>query len=65
MSTTILRRRSVQAVTGLSRSGLYKKQAEGEFPQSISLGPRAVGWLEHEVQAWVASRIAASRGDGR
>jgi prophage regulatory protein len=58
----ILRLREVCALTGLSRSFIYQLQAEGRFPQRIKLGARAVGWLEDEVQRWVADRIWESRG---
>ena len=56
----ILRRTQVQARTGISRSGIYQKMADGEFPQSSSLGPRAVGWLESSINDWIQSRIALS-----
>jgi hypothetical protein len=35
--------------------------AQGTFPKSVSLGGRAVGWLEAEVQQWLQRRIEASR----
>ena len=57
----ILRLREVCALTGLGRSFIYQLQAEGRFPQRIKLGARAVGWVEEEVQQWVAERIAESR----
>ena len=56
----ILKRQQVQARTGISRSGIYQKMAEGEFPKSITLGPRAVGWLESSIDAWIQSRIELS-----
>ena len=56
----ILKRMQVQARTGISRSGIYQKMAEGEFPKSITLGPRAVGWLESSIDAWIQSRIELS-----
>ena len=56
----ILRRTQVQARTGISRSGIYQKMANGEFPQSISLGPRAVGWLESSIDDWIQSRVDLS-----
>ena len=58
---TILRRPAVQARTGLSRSTIYLRVAEGTFPRPVSLGARAVGWVESEVSDWLAGRIAASR----
>lgn len=58
---TILRRKQVETRTGLSRSTIYARIAEGSFPPPIDLGGRAVGWLEAEIDAWLQSRIAASR----
>lgn len=28
------------------------------LPRSIRLGERSVGWLEHEISAWIESRAA-------
>jgi prophage regulatory protein len=61
MVTTILRLPTVKARTGLSRSTIYLRIAEGRFPTPISLGGRAVGWIEAEVNEWLARRIEASR----
>ncbi len=60
----ILRRTQVQTRTGISRSGIYQKMAVGEFPKSISLGPRAVGWLESSIDAWIQERVALSSKAG-
>ena len=57
----VLRRKQVETRTGLSRSTLYLRIAEGSFPKPISLGVRAVGWLESDVDGWVVSRIEKSR----
>ncbi len=61
-AATLLRLRQVQARTGLSRSTIYLKVKTGEFPAQVSLGPRAVGWLEAGIERWIASRVARSRG---
>jgi prophage regulatory protein len=58
---SILRRREVEARTGLSRSTIYLRIAEHSFPSSISLGGRAVGWVEDEIEAWLQQQLAASR----
>jgi prophage regulatory protein len=57
----ILRLPDVCRLTGLKRSMIYQLQAENRFPHSVKLGIRAVGWLEHEVQAWITARIDDSR----
>jgi len=53
----ILRLKQVMAITGLARSTLYKYMVTEDFPAQVKLGPRAVGWLEVEVLAWLQSRI--------
>jgi prophage regulatory protein len=60
-SIFILRRPEVEARTGLSRSTIYLKVAQGVFPRPVSLGPRAVGWVASEVEAWLEQQVAASR----
>jgi prophage regulatory protein len=61
MMHTILRLPEVKRSTGLSRSTIYLRVAEGTFPRPVGLGGRAVGWLESEVQDWLQRRIDASR----
>jgi prophage regulatory protein len=56
---TILRRPQVERRTGLSRSTLYLYIQDGHFPRPLRLGPRAVGWLESDVSAWIAGRRSA------
>jgi prophage regulatory protein len=58
---TILRLPAVKAKTGLSRSTIYVRVAQGTFPKPVGLGGRAVGWLEAEIQDWLQRRIEASR----
>jgi prophage regulatory protein len=61
MTHTIMRLPQVKTRTGLSRSTIYLRIAQGTFPKPVNLGGRAVGWIEEEVQSWLAERIAASR----
>lgn len=59
--TRVLRLKEVCKVTGLGRSFIYQLQAEQQFPHSIKIGLRAVGWLEGEVRAWIEHRTRVSR----
>jgi prophage regulatory protein len=61
MAHSILRLPAVKTRTGLSRSTIYLRVSQGTFPRPVSLGGRAVGWVEEEIQSWLAERIAASR----
>jgi prophage regulatory protein len=58
MAMTILRLPAVRAETGLSRSTIYLRIAQGLWPRPVSLGPRTVGWPASEVAAMNAARIA-------
>lgn len=61
MADTILRLPSVRARTGLSRSTIYLRISEDRFPSPISLGGRAVGWIESEIDDWLQAQIETSR----
>ena len=61
----ILRLPEVIERVGLKRASIYLHMAQGSFPKQISLGTRAVGWLEHEIDAWIIARVGArTRSDG-
>lgn len=55
----ILRRREVEARTGLGCSTIYDAIKAGTFPAPVQLGPKSVGWVESEINAWLAARVAA------
>ena len=58
---TIWRLPEVMARTGLPRSTIYHKMSLDEFPQSINLGLRSVGWIADEIIDWINERIERSR----
>ena len=61
MAKMILRLPTLKTRVGLSRSTIYQGVADGSFPRPISLGARAVGWLESDIDEWISRKIAASR----
>lgn len=54
----VLRRRSVEEITGLPRSTIYALMERNAFPRPIPLGPKSVGWLASDIAKWTAARIA-------
>lgn len=70
---TILRRKQVEARTGLSRSSIYARlrhnprrpgDYDPTFPKPIrlgSVGAKAVGWIEAEIVAWLTAQVEKSR----
>lgn len=61
MSKSIQRFPTVKSRTGLGRSTIYLKIAEGTFPAPVKLGVRAVGWLESDIDSWLTTRIQETR----
>jgi prophage regulatory protein len=46
-----------------SRVHLSRLEKENKFPKRLNLGPQSIGWLESEVDLWIAAR-AAERSKG-
>ena len=58
-SRKILRLPAVQEKSGLGRDSIYRGAREGWFPKPVKLTARASGWLEDEIDAWLAERAEA------
>ena len=58
----LLRLPQVKQTTGLSKSSIYARIAEGTFPKQIPLGPRLVVWVESDIQNWISEQVSAARG---
>ncbi len=61
MVNTVLRLPAVKSRTGLSRSTIYLRISNNDFPSPISLGGRAVGWIESDIDDWLTEKIETSR----
>lgn len=57
----LIRLKEVMNLTALGRSSIYNKMKSGDFPQSVSLGDRAVAWIESDVLDWIEAIIEQSR----
>jgi len=63
MQPSLIRMKQVEAKTGLKKSMQYDLISKGLFPKPISIGGRAVAWIESEVDAINAARIAGKSED--
>jgi prophage regulatory protein len=54
----IVRMKTVLARTGLSRSTIYRKIAEGTFPPRIKISINGTGWRESDINRWIANPVA-------
>lgn len=50
----IIRLKTVLLRTGLSRSTLYRKIADGTFPRQLPISINGAGWHESAVDRWIA-----------
>lgn len=57
MANCILRLPEVKKRTGLARSTIYLRINQGNFPKQLKLGARTAGWIESEIDAWIATQI--------
>jgi len=60
MNNRLLRLPEVLARTGLSRSTLYRLEADGQFPRRVKLGKRSVAFRESQLLEWIESRSHAA-----
>ncbi|MCK4125254.1 AlpA family phage regulatory protein [Ralstonia pseudosolanacearum] len=63
----ILRRKQVLARLNIANATFYdwlnpaSPRHDSALPKQIRLGPNTVGWLEHEIDAYIEHRAAVSR----
>jgi len=57
----ILRFPELRSRKGISYSRMHIDRLEkaGRFPKRFDIGANSVGWLEHEIDAWIAEKAAA------
>jgi prophage regulatory protein len=54
----IIRLKTVLGRTGLSRSTIYRKIAEGTFPPQIRISTNGAGWRESDISRWIADPVS-------
>ncbi|WP_037048000.1 AlpA family phage regulatory protein [Psychromonas sp. SP041] len=59
----ILRLKDACNMFGISRSCFYKRIEIGIYPPPISLGDRAVGWVESELQTILRGLVSGKNHD--
>lgn len=60
----ILRKKEVAKKIGLSLSSIWRlERADEGFPKRKELGQRSVGWVEEDIDIWLASRPQVEGGD--
>jgi prophage regulatory protein len=52
----LLSHKEVQQKTGLSGVTIWRLERAGKFPTRVNITPSRVGWIEEEIDEWIASR---------
>lgn len=60
----ILKIDDLEARLQMTRGAIYKLIKRGEFPAPVHLLQRASGWIESEIDDWIASRPRGVRTFG-
>lgn len=58
MKHELIRWPTVSRVAGISRTTAWRMERDGAFPRRRQISTNSVGWLRHEIEAWVESRQA-------
>ena len=53
----LLTKKVVSDRINYSGNHIDRMEADGRFSKRIKLGPNRVGWLETEVDDWIAERV--------
>lgn len=61
---TLLPAAEVTKRTSISRTHIWRLVIAGHFPSPVKIVGRRSGWVEAEVDAWIAERVAARDAGG-
>ena len=63
MSVTLLRISDVCRRTGLARSTIYERMADGKFPKQVKISPFTARWRSDVIDAWIEEVSKHTRPD--
>jgi prophage regulatory protein len=54
----LITKRELRQIVPYTPQHILRLEKQGKFPRRVQVGPNRVAWLESEVEAWVAGRVA-------
>lgn len=60
MRDRIILEKERKQMTGISRTTAWRMEQKGQFPKRRKVSDGLVGWLESELDEWIATRQAAA-----
>lgn len=61
----LIRLLEVQKLTGMARSTIYARMAEGSFPRPLKLSTRHVAWKLQQILDWIEALPSSTGANGR
>lgn len=55
---SIYRKPALKGILNIADSTIYLHVSQGLITRAVQIGPRAVGWPSHEIDAIISARIA-------
>jgi prophage regulatory protein len=55
----VLCKKQLKLLVPYTGQHISRLEKDGKFPKRLQLGPGRVGWLAHEVEAWITERVNA------
>ncbi len=56
----LIRLKEVMALTGLSRTTIWRLEKDLQFPKRCQISPNAIGWRSSAIAEWIDSRQDAA-----
>lgn len=50
--------KTVREKVPFGRTKVWELAKDGGFPKPVQISPRRVAWVEAEIDAWIAARVA-------
>lgn len=54
----LIAKRELSQMVPYTPQHILRLEKEGKFPRRVQVGPNRVAWVEAEVEAWIAARVA-------
>lgn len=58
----LITRRQLREMIPYTSQHILRLEKKGNFPRRIQVGANRVAWLLHEIEAWIAARVAERDG---
>ena len=55
----LITKKQLRAIVPYTPQHVLRLEKKGKFPRRVQVGANRVAWLLHEIESWLAERVAA------